>query len=277
MMIKYTKIDVPSDAFRLSPSGLATFRKNPKEWLDNLNGLTTFKGNKSSVLGTLVHYIFESNFDGRTEDRFYEDCNIYLEEQLEYGAITEEEFSEIVKLLPEYYLRCNSWMANKDVATTLYSEAVVKYQIPTTIETANPYYLAGSIDAIVTMPELDVNELHGTNNVVTGIRDYKTANRKTSSLASYKLQLLTYAYAYQNSKNVPISFIEVILITRTKSKGVEFTPIREFITQKDIDAVKSYYDEIILTHQTALKYPQIENLLFRDGVDFMGRLGLFNK
>ena len=269
-MISYTKVPVPEGAIKLSPSGLSKFRRNPKEWLGDLKGNSTFTGNLATVRGTLTHYVFESRFDNRTEACFTQDCLVYVNNEVDLGTITDEEGTALMESLPEIYTACNDWAEDVDDKTILASEPVVKSLIPTNVAgTVNDYYIAGSIDAVVT-------RINADGETEYGIRDYKTSSRKMTSLASYKPQLLTYAVGYtENNPGTPITFLEVINISTTKTKGIQFNVIEEDVKSHQVKQILGFYDEIIAAHQTAVKYPQFEAMLFREGSDFTGRIDIF--
>jgi len=255
MPISYNKIKIPNGAIKLSPSGIAKFRKNPSEWLLDMKGKSTFTGNYSSILGTCIHYIFESNFDNRTESRYWEDVGVYLQEQVDFGVIEEYDVRNITEELKDYYPECNYWI-DSDSMTVKESESECLYKLENVGETKNDYYLAGSIDAIV-------EDTEG----LLGIRDYKSSKSKKGKIDTFLPQLLTYAIAYEKD----IAFIEVVNIYKLKTRGVQFNVMRHYIDyERDIIPMLKYYKEIVRTHQTAKKYPQLEDMLFRKGTDFMG-------
>jgi len=277
-MIKYTKVKVPDGALKLSPSSMNTFRRDPKEWFDGMNNKSTFVGNKSTVLGTCVHYIFESEFIERTEARWWQDCCTYIDSEVMEGSISSQEGEDIKSWLPEYYTACTQW---EDPCKVIESEPTVCAKIDVFNGTKNDYYIAGSIDSVVVRYQnlIDDNwkycseeqywEFDGSRREVYGIRDYKTSSRKNTSLKGYILQLLCYVKAYNLTHEEQITFIEVINIYKLKS-GVQFNVIREDVNSKDILMLDGYLKEMVKVHQTALKYPQLEDIIFRKGTSFTG-------
>lgn len=261
MAIGYNKIKVPDNSYKFSPSGLVNFYRDPKEWLNTFKGRSNFKGNKATVMGTLVHYIFESHFDKRDEKQYFEDAQKYLDTEVDEEVINIMEANEIMDFIKRNYDTVNSWIDNDDNATVLESEPEVKHCLQGLGEFANDYYIAGSVDAVVVYEE-------------TGeklIRDYKTSNRKISSITNYKMQLLLYAMAYnKENPNSPVTGVEVVGIRELK-KGLQIDAIRYYFTDTDMKSLYKILEEVSLVHQTALKYPQIESLLFRQGVNFQGQ------
>jgi hypothetical protein len=272
-MIQYNSIKVPDGSYKLSPSSLTLFVRNPREWLDNFKGKSTFMGNVSSIRGTIVHYIFESIFDDRTEDRYWEDVETYLASEVANGVIDELQSQEIMNdVRANFYNQCIEW-SNNDSKRVLHSEPTVTYKLP--IKAKNDYYIAGSIDAIV---EESVMSTDMYDESITepqykseyGIRDYKTTNRKVTGIDKYLHQLVTYAIAWNATNKDKVSFVEVINITHSKSKGTMFYTYRKNIDDTDIAKLMKMYKTIIQTHQVAKSNPSIEHLLFREGTDFMG-------
>jgi len=305
-MISYTKVKVPEGSFKLSPSGLAKFRSNPKEWLLNMQGKSTFNGNFNSVQGTCIHYIFESKKDERTRERVLLDIALYLEQECDNDAITMEESSRIQNLCDNtFYDACNNWLETKDEYDIVEVEPTVCAKVPYSGETENDYYIAGSIDAIVcekaeysVLLNRDTEEWrtvnraeydnannagvstsivipNGGKTIKFGVRDYKTSTQKQSDIDKHKIQLMTYALAWNATHpNQQVSFIEMVNVYNTKTKGVQINSYRYDFTAEDITKLLEYYNDIVVTHQTSLKYPQISNMLFREGGDFRGRVVL---
>jgi len=268
MAIEYNKIDVGEGNYKISPSQLTTFYRNPKEWLDILNGNNPFKGNDSTLMGTCIHYIFETQFKDITEDEYWKDVREYLNKEVLYETINEFQMNHILKTISDVYPTIVNWINNSDECNTIHSEVEVKYKLPKSItgETKHDYYIAGSIDAII-------EDNTAKSESPFGIRDYKTSKRKVSNIDNYLHQLVTYAVAWNatHPKDQQVGFVEVVNIPITK-KGIDFNIIRKYITKELIDNIETILKEIVLTHKTIVKYPELTNIVFREGVDFMGRL-----
>lgn len=311
-MIEYNIIDVGKDNFKLSPSGLNKFVFNPEEWLNDMHGMSSFKGNIATIYGTCIHYIFESLFDGRTEDCYWKDVKEYLIKEVEDEIITEEESFEILNRLETNRDKIITWYINDDESTVISSEAVVKMKLPDNFskylnedKTAkNGYYIAGSLDAVVAFNDglathtyYDGNGEEITKNkylslkakalpcsmtpkegITYGIRDYKTANRKSKSVSKYMTQLVTYAVAYNSmlkDKTKSVSFVEVVLITETKKDGLCLTTLRETISQFHEARLMALMETIVSTHSLAERYPKLEKYLFRAGIPYSTDVNIF--
>jgi len=263
MSIGYNKIDVGVGNYKLSPSQLTVFYRNPKEWMEGMNNKSRFSGNIASIKGTCVHYMFESHFDERTKDCYWQDVKEYLLSEVALETINTFESDSIMEELTGMYDEVMEWITDTDESEVVLSEPEVKYQLPPSIvgKCKQQYWIAGSIDAII---KNDVGEY--------GIRDYKTSSRKASSLDNYIHQLVTYAIAWNNTceSDMKVTFVEIVNIYPTKTKGRQFNVIRKYISDKQVKKMETIYKEIVLTHKTALVYPQLENLLYREGVSFMG-------
>jgi len=305
-MIKYNVINVGNNNIKLSPSGLNKFIFNPKEWMNDMKGLSTFKGNESTIYGTCIHYIFETMYEGISEDNYWKDVKEYINKEVNKDIIDEIEQRDILNRLKKNYKTIVSWYINEDESTVLHSEKAVKLELPSKFSKnlnkengtpVNKYFIAGSLDAIVAYRQgLQSHEFFDSENksiskteylilkskgepcsnkinkgVTYGIRDYKTASRKCKSLSKYLTQLVTYAVAYNSmltDKTKSVSFVEVILITETKKDGVCLTTLREKISEYHTRKLMSFLETIVTTHSLAKRYPKLDKYLFRDGVKY---------
>lgn len=270
-MIKYNNIKVPKGDVKISPSGLSVFYRNPKEWVDNLEGINRFNGNIHSELGTCVHYIFESIHDERTESRYWEDTENYLQTKVHDETLLESEKDEIITKLKKHYAKIVSWATYSDESTIIQSEPSVEYKLPQSItgKGNTGYWIAGSIDAIV---KDEFGEY--------GIRDYKTTGRKISSIDKYMMQLLTYAIAYNatvEDDTMKVTFIEVVNVNITKTKGVQFFVIKKKITQNMLDKMQEVYKTVTTKHKIYMKNPKLRKYLFTEGVDYAGNFKLLGE
>lgn len=270
-MIKYNNIKVPKGDVKISPSGLAVFYRNPKEWIDNLEGINRFNGNAATELGTCVHYIFESVHDGRTESRYWQDTEEYLQTKVDDESLLESERDEIIVKLKKHYAKIVLWATDTDESTVIQSEPSVEYKLPQSITGKGDtgYWIAGSIDAIV---EDEFGEY--------GIRDYKTTGRKISNIDKYMMQLLTYAIAYNatvKDDTMKVTFIEVVNVNITKTKGVQFFVIKKKLTQGLLDKMKKVYKTVTTKHKIYQKNPKLRKYLFTEGVDYAGNFKLLGE
>jgi len=269
MSIMYNSIFVGDNNYKISPSSLTNFYRNPKEWLQNFEGHVTFEGNAATILGTCIHYVFECNFNKTTDEQYWKDVQEYCQEQASKNVISEAEYTDIIATTTTMYPQIIEWIQDTDTVDIMYSEPAVKYKLPTSItgKVDNDYYVAGSIDAIIF--DETANSKHQF-----GIRDYKTSKRKVSSISNYIHQLVTYAVSWNatHSDDEQVGFVEVVNIYNTKTKGVQFNVIRKYLTPELVTGLENILKEIVLSHKAIIKYPQLRPFMFRDGVDFMGKL-----
>ena len=280
-MIKYNNIKV--DGKKISPSSLNTFRRNKKEWLKSFRGEASFVGNYSSILGTVIHYVFESEFDKRTGACYYQDTREYVDSEAERNTISQQEADEIYQLMVSgYYARCVSWLMNEDTMKVVDSEPEVVHKLG---KAGNEtYYIAGSIDALIIDDsdvledsDLSVNKTNKLPKGKLGIRDYKSSKRKALSMSGYLSQLLTYVVAYNATHERKVEFIEVINIVTTKTKGLQFYTMRYNFTEDDLKKVKALLKEIINSLKLIETNPVLEPYIFSAGVSFMGTFDLLKE
>lgn len=264
-MIKYTVVEIPNGDIRLSPSGLGVFFRNPREWIDNLEGMNAFKGNKYSELGTCVHYLFEGIQNGTSEVCYWDEVETHLQSSVDNEIIQEIEMREILGSLRKSYSSLVDWRKSRDESTVLISEPTVRAKLPIGIVGSEDvgYWVAGSIDAIV---EDEFGNL--------GIRDYKVTGRKMSSIEKYKMQLLAYAIAWNSTNTNKVRFIEIVNINITKTKGVQISIIKEEINQEALDAMYDVFKMVCVKHRIYVKNPKLRPYLYTVGVDYSGNFKL---
>ena len=268
--ITYTKIKVPEGHIKLSPSGLSEFRRNKKGWYDKaILNISDFRGNKASVQGGVLHFIAECHFHKVSDEDYWKASNKCLKDEVENYIITEAEAEEIKEYVSKFKPVIEDWLDNKDPYDVVESEGQVNYQIRRTRGQTTDFHIAGSFDAIVA----EKNIVNGEEVCTYGIRDYKSSKRKISSLASYRQQLLAYTLAINKTHpTIKISFIEVVALVWNKTNGFTITSIREEINDETAYLkLTKLVRGIINTYEASLKHPELSDLLFCSGVDFLGK------
>lgn len=244
-LFKYEHAVVPEDCMCLvSPSQLSKFFEYPKIWyLENLSGeKPEFKGNTSTVLGTICHYIYECVAQNMPVNR--EEINNALDSYLKVCP-NEDVDKDLIK---ELYPQITGVVVNEYILPNLGKNVSCEQKIVHKIDKG--VYLAGTYDRL----EEDI------------LCDYKTVATKpneTSIPFHYKIQLLAYAHALrQQGKEVNrIRLIYGVRPTKT-------IPARCFVVTEEIDdnAEKLIVDTLNLISETVIMskdHPELIHLLFK--------------
>lgn len=266
----YVKVPVPKGHIKLSPSGLSEFYRNKKGWYDKtILNISDFAGNYATNQGTLLHGIAEGTFLKMPDEEYWELSEKYLNGQAGRGVITKDEISQILEFVRGFKPVLEDWLIYKDPHKVIEVETVVDYQIRRAKGQTVDFHLAGSIDAIVSREMVDDN---GDTYTQYGIRDYKSAKRKISSIESYRDQLSTYALATSKTRGFDISFIEVVALVWNKTNGYTVTSlVSEINPDLDYKPLTKTIRQIVKTYEASLQHPELQPLLFPLGVDFMGK------
>lgn len=209
------KDQMPKDAFKISPSGVANFFSEKTTWYrENLLGAQKrFTGSTSTVLGTCVHACAEVVANAKMAGTPH-DSELLADEVEKYIATYDDEYEYDTSkirglwrdmaepLITEYVLGAN----------TIATEDFILHELLPNI------FVGGTYDAITsTVPNDDLLNPIGQLTV----RDYKTASTKPSTFSyAYKLQAYTYAYIlHQNG--IKINSVELCYAVQpTKTMGV---------------------------------------------------------
>ena len=232
-LFDYVRPSVPKGyKFIISPSSIGKFFEHPKSWYkeDLMGGEREFKGNTSTVLGTICHYIYESYNKCIEVDP--DDIKI----QLGKYALEHPELDINTKeILDEYHD-----ITEAVFKTYLYSrqeiEKDARSEVPVVAEVMPGIYVAGTTDRI----ENDV------------IVDFKTVKTKPNELAipfNYKVQLLAYAYALRKLGK-EINWIRIVYGVRPTKK----LPARCFVVSEAItpEAEKMIEDTLYLIGESVM-------------------------
>lgn len=227
---------------RLSPSSLAKFFTNTREWYgETLLGETYFTSSDSTILGTIIHFLAEQASLGTPID----DPTPIVEQFLSSQFCLEKD--QILDLYPS-------------MSDVLISEYIDKTPPPTLTEHFMYHkllpgiYVAGTTDRVQDLG-------NGTYSVV----DYKTASTKPSGI-SYNYRIQAHIYAFLLTKaGYPISQIELQYAVRpTKTLPARHVSFIEPFTQDDLDRVTGQLQLIAESVQTWKKHPELRYLLAQD-------------
>lgn len=263
MEISYTRVKVPEGGIKLSPSQLTLFYRSGKEWLNGMENRSSFTGNKATVQGTVVHFILEQQAIGGDIEEVDKAIADYLERECDAAVITDAEYNEIKEFKDKYQDELRAWLdADKDKHSILDVEPSLHAIAPTFFKGQRDYYLAGSIDAVV-------SKVGDADSIV--IRDYKTSKRKVSSITNYLIQLMAYKHIYESVTGKKVTGFQIVNIYELKA-GLQVNIVNYKPTEEDNKLFKSILKDISQAHSVYLNHPQLKDTLFRAGVDFTGRL-----
>ena len=235
----YTEIQMPEDCiFKISPSSISKFFELPIIWYkDQILGEVQFKGNTSSVLGSIVHGLAECYVKGLPTSR--EMVDSYL---VKHKFNTDVNVSEVKSLYP-------------DMSATLINE-YIKHNKPTEVERSlchqikEGIYVAGTFD-------------NRTNSIVV---DYKNVSIKPNSDKipwNYYIQLMAYAWMLRQ-EGTTIDKIRLVYVVRpTKTMGVRLFKVTKVIDESDYKAIEEVLEIIADTVLLSKLNPELNYLLFK--------------
>jgi hypothetical protein len=239
-----TKDNKSTEYVRISPSGVAKFFTNTREWYGEvLLNETYFTQSDSTILGNIVHFFCELASNGIKLPDPAATVSAYLNTQ------TCENRAEIESL----------W---KDMATTMINGCINGRPPVHSTETFIHHkllpgiYVAGTYDALVPLSLGD-----GTFSV----RDYKTSSTKPSGIPyHYRMQAHTYAYIL-TQLGYKISRIELQYVTRpTKTLPCRHFEFTEPFTSDDYDRIHGQLQLIAHSIATWKSSPELRFLLAQD-------------
>ena len=235
----YYKIPLPDNCiFKISPSAISKFFEMPVVWYkEQVLGEVQFKGNTSSVLGSIVHGLAEQYAKGETSSR--EEIDKYL---TKHKFNTDVNINEVRNLYP-------------DMAKTLINE-YLRHNKPTEVERSmfkeikDGVYLAGTFD----------------NRTGTTIVDYKNVATKPNTDKipwNYYIQLMAYAWMCRE-EGIEIDKIRLVYIVRpTKTLPIRIFTVNQIINDDDYKAVEDVLELIASTILTINDEPHLIPLLFK--------------
>ena len=236
----------------ISPSLLSKFYTNPSEWFANtVIGETTFKGNTSTVLGTICHYIYNCVCNKKEVTREFINAELdkFIEmnpsEEIDYDII-KKEYPEVSKEVVNSYLyKWNFYKSN----LIMLSEYTMYTRLTKDI------VLGGTCDLIENL-----------DNEYT-IVDFKTVSKKPSKVIplAYKLQLMAYAYLVKKTFNVEPKYIRIVYGVRPlKSIGARCEVVTEEITSDLWRVINNTLELVIDTMELYWEHPQWSYILFKN-------------
>lgn len=246
--------DLKEDEFIISPSMLPLFFNNPSEWYKSeVLGERTFKGNTSTVLGTICHHIYEQVTLNKQVTR--EEINIELYKYLADNPELSTEV-DVTEILNDYPLVSKEVVNNYIIPSgkyhTVEAEVTVNYHL------GNGVYLAGTCDRV----EKDKYSDGYT------IVDFKTVAKKPNDSVipiGYKYQLMSYALALKNTYNYDIEYITIVYGVRPqKVLPVRCIVVREPVTEELWDMITETLYLVKDTVKLLQKDPEYAYILFKD-------------
>ena len=259
----YTYNNIQQDnKTKLSPSAFPTSISNPGKWYkQQISKTDVFNGNKSTIIGTLVHayaHILVHNSvnpdEQITEPDIIQAETDYLDAQLSNNTISLVELNEIVAILPHF-----KTLTHRYVTATINDISHAEFPIQALFNANQNYLLAGTVDAILS---------DGT------LIDYKTSTRKPSKISTYHLvQTLIYAYIINrylaSAGSVPpqINTINIVhFIVSPKTFNAQRVVFESKVTDAKLDWIEKHIQLLITRIELVKKDPQLEELLFPDNI-----------
>ena len=246
-MFQYERPELPEDCIHaISPSQIEKFFSFPKIWYNDCykGEAPEFKGNTGTVTGTICHYIYEMVTKKK--------------------EVTRE---QIDKDLANYLLLC----PNPEV-----DETQVKIDYPLVSATVvNRYLLPANaksgvleVEKKVVAKVMDGIYVAGTCDRIEGdcVVDFKTVASKPNELAipfGYKIQLLTYAFAFRRL-GYEINRIRLVYGVKPTKK----LSARCYVVTEEIDymAEKLVNDTLRLIGESVIavrQHPELAYLIFK--------------
>ena len=232
-----------TDFFKLSPSSLAKFFTNTREWYgETLLGETYFTSSDSTILGTIVHYFAEQaslRLKPENPDKLVADylSTQKVESPAEIQALWKDMSNELIKGCIHGH--------PKPLAT----EQFMFHKLLPGI------YVGGTTDAIVDL-----------GNGTVSIRDYKTASTKPSGISyAYRLQAHIYAFLATHYLGHKVSQIELQFVTRpTKTLPCRHFSFTEPFTEENLATITDQLQLIAESVDFWNKNPDLRYLLAQD-------------
>ncbi len=248
-IFQYERPEVPADCIHaISPSQIEKFFTYPKVWYEEmiLGKEKSFIGSTASVTGTICHYIYEQITKGNQANLTREYINAQLDE---YCAIMKNPDINPDQVKIDYPLVSNE-VVNSYVLPHNQGTTVLKTEEMVVGKVMDGIYIAGTCDRI----ENDC------------IVDYKTVATKPNENQipfGYKIQLLSYAYAFRQ-KGYEINRIRIVYgVKPTKTIGARcfvVTEVIDYIDEKFINNTLRLIAESVLAVK---EKPELAYLIFK--------------
>lgn len=246
-IFEYTNPTVPEDCkFIISPSQIYKFFECPKVWyLENIKKEPSeFKGNTSTVMGTICHYIYEQIAKGNMNIN-REEINAQLEDYLNEHPEIPADRSAIQINYPLVAME----VVNKYVIPHK-TGGILRMEDKVSAKLTDGIYLAGTCD-----------RLEGDT-----IVDYKNVSVKPNENEipfHYKIQLLAYAYIYRKMGYVINNIRIVYGVKPTKTipaRCIVVTEVIDYPMEKMMTDTLNLIAETIKHHE---EKPEDDYLIFK--------------
>lgn len=246
-IFQYTRPEVPEDCIcTISPSQIEKFFTFPKIWYSEcyLGNKPEFKGNTSSVIGIISHYIYKCVTENIPITR--EDINQQLLDYLNIEPNPDVDATQVMSLYP----LITKEVVNNYVIPHNNLGCVIKCEQPITAKVVDGAYIAGTYD-----------RLEGTV-----LCDYKNVSVKPNETCipfGYKMQLLAYAYALRQH-GYEVDRIRLIYgIRPTKTLPARCIVVTEEIDYKADKLVKDTLELIAESVLIVREKPELTHLIFK--------------
>lgn len=243
------KIDNYNGKYIVSASTIDTFFKDTREFLNIIDGNPTFKGNDSTVLGTLVHYIASQTVMNKQIDR----TEMY-----------------------DYFCENSSYITDSDLLDKAFeiSETLIPY-IKNNIHSYK--YCEDRFNHKVS----DNFMLCGTTDLVVGdeLIDFKTTKDQKKIYTfpeHYISQLSTYIYLLKNN-NIEINRFALIWITvpntnrisektgkRLKEYPTQINKISMEVNNEILNNIEKKLKLISDSIELSISNPEYKHIIFKD-------------
>lgn len=248
-MFQYTRPTLPDDCtFAISPSGISKFFDYPRVWYEQsiLGQEPEFKGSTATVTGTVCHWIYEQLTKGNKDIVNREYINKQLDEYIEACPNPDVDINQVKTDYP----LVSSAVVNGYLLDANSKGMLVKSEEQVVAKVLDGIYVAGTCDRI----EGDC------------IVDFKTVSTKPNESVipfGYKIQLLSYAYAFRQ-KGYEINRIRLVYgvkpTQRIPARCIVVTENIDFMAEKLVDDTLKLIGESVLAVR---ENPNLTYLIFQ--------------
>lgn len=247
LTFKHREVNLPDDCIHnISPSCINKFFQYPKLYYEEnvLGKPSSFKGNTSSTIGTICHYIAEQYTLGLpvTREDINSQLDIFVKENPDLNIDTDEvkaNYPPMANALVNGYL-----IPNETSNVQIECEKTLLHHIK------NGVYVGGTCDRV-----------EGSCVV-----DYKTSFSRPANgqiFFPHKIQLLAYAYILRKQGYL-IDRIRVVHVVRPKKTiGARCIPVTEMISYTDEKLIKDTLELITDSVLKVKENPDLAYLIFK--------------
>lgn len=235
----HVKVPLPEDCiFKISPSSISKFFEFPVVWYkEQVLGEVQFKGNTSSVIGSIVHGLAECYAKGEeTSKAMVEPYIIKHKFNMDVN----------VNMVRELY---------PDMAKALINE-YVRHNKPTEVERSMCHqvkegvYVAGTFD-------------NRTGSIMVDYKNVGTKPKTDKIPWNYYIQLMAYAWMCKQ-EGIEIDRLRLVYVVRpTKTLGVRVFQVTRVINDDDYKAIEEVLEIIADTILLSRSNPELKYLLFK--------------